>query len=95
MRTASDDLDEVGGWVVVASRAFIKRRCRLARGAVRSHIPRPLCRGERGVEYDPTLLTFIARDGGWSREEDGGGGLCGKRNGKSQTSSTVVYSFNE
>ena len=53
------------------------------------------CVGVRGVEYDPALLTFIARDGRWSREEDGGGGLCGKRNGKSQTSSTVVYSFNE
>ena len=83
-------------WVVGAwwPRGSVQRRCRLAGGAVRSYIPRPLCRGVRGVGYDPTLLLSSPEmgDGVEKRMEVVG---CGKRNGKSQTSSTVVYSFNE
>jgi hypothetical protein len=48
----------------------------------------------RGVGYDPILLLSSPEmgDGVEKRMEAVG---CGKRNGKSQTSSTVVYSFNE
>ena len=52
------------------------------------------CVGVRGVGYDPTLLLSSPEmgDGVEKRMEAVG---CGKRNGKSQTSSTVVHSFNE
>ena len=93
MRTAIDDLDEMGGWGVVASRF---RPAQVPFGRRRGSIlhPSPPVWGVRGVGYDPTLLLSSPEmgDGVEKRMEVVG---CGKRNGKSQTSSTVVYSFNE
>ena len=74
MRTAIDDLDEMGGWGVVASRF---RPAQVPFGTRRGSIlhPSPPCVGGEGCGIRSYSATFIARDGGWSGEEDGGGWL--------------------